>query len=127
MLRTQFCWPIAEVADGSFSTFHARVGDFQHGVEARQPQRGADAIQECGRPAELGQAQQGPFVDDQRRRGPETDHVGKAVVLGTERALRLGQARHPAIRFEYVWPFNLRDVAGFLKGQISITLEKTSP
>ena len=33
--------------------------------------------------------------------------------------IKQSQARHPAIRFEYVWPFDLRDVAGFLKGQIA--------
>jgi sirohydrochlorin cobaltochelatase len=39
--------------------------------------------------------------------------------------IQRAQARHPAVRFEYVWPFDLRDVAGFLKGQIAKTLEKT--
>ena len=38
-----------------------------------------------------------PFVDDQRRRRAERHHVGEAVVLGAERALRAGEPRDAAV------------------------------
>ena len=41
---------------------------------------------------------QRPLVHHQRRRGAEGHHVGEAVVLGAERALGAGQARHAAVQ-----------------------------
>jgi hypothetical protein len=62
----------------------ALVDHFDIGVEARQAQCGAGAVDEGGDPAQLAQAAQRPFIDHQRRRGAEGHHVGQAVVLGAE-------------------------------------------
>ena len=62
-------------------------------VEAREPQRRAGDVDERGDPAELAHVAQRPLVDDERRRGAEAHHVGEAVVLGAERALRAREAR----------------------------------
>src|SRR5574340_1597438 len=67
------------------------------GVEARQAQRGGGAVNERGEPAPLAQPFQCPFIDDQRRRDTERDHVGQAVIFGAEFALGMRQPRHAAI------------------------------
>jgi hypothetical protein len=58
----------------------------------------AGAVDEGGDPAPFaGQRAQRPFVDHQRRRGAEADHVGQAVVLGAEFGLGVGHTRHAAV------------------------------
>jgi hypothetical protein len=69
-------------------------------VEPRQAQRRAQRIEERDDPAELpplvavlADADHAPLVDQHRRRDTESHHVGEAVVLLAERALRAGPAR----------------------------------
>jgi hypothetical protein len=75
----------------------ALVDHVDVGVEARQAQRGAGAVDEGRDPAELAEVLQRPFVHHQRRGGAEGDHVGQRVVLGAELALGVGQARNAAV------------------------------
>ena len=76
----------------------ALVHHLDVGVEARQAQRGACAIDERRDPADAAHATQGPLVHDERRRRPERDHVREAVVLGAEGRLRAREARHAAVQ-----------------------------
>ena len=74
------------------------VDDADVRVEARQTQRGAGHVDEGGEPAPLAQPAQRPLVDDERRRRAERHHVGQAVVLLAEGALRVGHPRHAPVQ-----------------------------
>ena len=76
----------------------ALVRDFQGGIETRQTQSRAGAVDECRYPAQTSKVAQRPFINDQRRRRTETDHVRKRVVLCSEGRLSVGHTRHPPIQ-----------------------------
>src|SRR6478735_4200042 len=67
------------------------------GVEAREPDARRRAVDERADPAGCAEVLQRPFIGDQRGRGAERHHVGDAVVLGAELALRIGPARHAPV------------------------------
>src|SRR5262249_33061945 len=71
----------------------ALVDDGDVGVEAGEPDAGAGAVDEGADPAQGAEVLQHPDVGDQAGRGAERDHVGDAVELRAELALRVGPAR----------------------------------
>ena len=74
------------------------VDDRQICVEARQSQGGTGAVDKRDDPAGLAHVLECPDIHDQCRSRAERHHVGQAVHLLAERALRVGHARHAAVQ-----------------------------